>query len=189
MDAYEAIVTRRSIPRCADDRTPDKATIDKLLEAAVRAPNHHLTEPWRFVVLTGDSLKELGDAMAAGNERAGKDPEAIRGKPLRAPVIITIVGRPKTHVARVDEVEEHHAAGAAMQNILLASHALGLAAMIRTGPAARFPEVLGHLGIDDGEYIAGFLYIGYPAAGTVDRPLTRRTPAAELTEWRGWSDE
>lgn len=186
MDAYEAILTRRSIPRCADDRMPDRATIDKLLEAAVRAPNHHLTEPWRFVVLTGDALKDLGDAMAAGNERLGKDPEAIRAKPLRAPAIITIVGRPKTHVSRVEEVEEHHAAGAAMQNILLAAHALGLAAMIRTGPAATFPEVMEHLAIQEGEYIAGFIYIGYPAPGMEDRPLTRRTPATELTEWRGW---
>jgi nitroreductase len=186
METYEAIMTRRSVPRCADDRVPERETILKLLEAAVRAPNHHLTQPWRFVVLSGDALKDLGDAMAAGNIRLGKDPEAIRSKPQRAPIIIAIVGRPKTHLARVSEIEEHHAAGAAMQNILLAAHDLGLGAMIRTGPAAEMPEVRDHLGIDEGEVIAGFIYVGYPAEGTEDRPLTRRTPATELTEWRGW---
>jgi nitroreductase len=187
MDAYEAILTRRSVPRCAEDRVPDRATVEKLLEAAVRAPNHHLTEPWRFIVLTGDSLKDLGDAMAEGNVALGKDPEAIRSKPLRAPVVLAIVARPKTHVARVSEVEEHHAAGAAMQNILLAAHALGLAAMIRTGPAAEMPQVRDHLGVGANEVIAGFIYVGYPAEDMADRPLTRRTPAAELTEWRGWN--
>jgi nitroreductase len=186
METLEAIMTRRSIPRCAEDRIPDRATIRTLLEAAVRAPNHHLTEPWRFVVLSGDALKGLGDAMAAGNEALGKDPEAIRSKPQRAPVIIAIVGRPKTHVARVSEREEHHAAGAAMQNILLAAHDLGLAAMIRTGPAAEMPAVRTHLGIGDAEVVAGFIYVGYPAEGTEARALTRRTPAEELTEWRGW---
>ena len=186
METLEAIMTRRSIPRCDDERVPDADTVRKLLEAAVRAPNHHLTEPWRFIVLSGDALKQLGDAMARGNEGLGKDPEAIRSKPLRAPIIITIVGRPKTHVARVSEIEEHHAAGAAMQNILLAAHDLGLAAMIRTGPAAEMPEVRAHLGIDDAEVIAAFIYVGYPAPGTDGRPLTRRTPAEEVTEWRGW---
>jgi nitroreductase len=186
VETLEAIMTRRSIPRCAEDRIPDKATLQKLLEAAVRAPNHHLTEPWRFIVLSGDALKALGDAMAEGNASRGKDPEAIRSKPQRAPVIITIVGRPKTHIARVSEIEEHHAAGAAIQNILLAAHDLGLAAMIRTGPAAEMPEVRDHLAIGSDEVISGFIYVGYPAAGTEDRPLTRRTPADELTEWRGW---
>lgn len=186
METLEAILTRRSIPRCATDRIPDRATIGKLLDAAVRAPNHHLTEPWRFIVLAGDALKALGDAMAEGNARQRKDPEAIRSKPQRAPIIITIVGRPKTHVARVSEIEEHHAAGAAMQNILLAAHDLGLAAMIRTGPAAEMPEVRDHLGIGPEEGISGFIYVGYPAEGTEARPLTRRTPAEDLTEWRGW---
>jgi nitroreductase len=186
METFDAIMTRRSIPRCAEDRIPDRTTIQKLLEAAVRAPNHHLTEPWRFIVLSGDALKALGDAMADGNASQGKDPEPIRSKPLRAPVIITIVGHPKTHVARVSEIEEHHAAGAAMQNILLAAHDLGLAAMIRTGPAAKMPEVRDHLGIGSDEVISGFIYVGYPAEGTADRPLTRRTPADDLTEWRGW---
>jgi nitroreductase len=73
-----------------------------------------------------------------------------------------------------------------MQNILLAAHDLGLAAMIRTGAAAEMPEVRDHLGIDPGEVISGFIYVGYPAEGADQRPLTRRTPAEELTEWRGW---
>lgn len=185
METYEAIMTRRSEPKTAEE-VPGRELVAKLLDAAVRAPTHHLTQPWRFVVLAGDALKELGDAWAAGAEREGKDPESVRSKPLRAPVVIAVIERPKAHLPKVQEIEEHHATGAAMQNMLLAAHGLGLAAMLRTGPAAHIPEVLEHLGVAEGELVAGYVYVGYPPAEPRERPPTRRTDAAELTEWRGW---
>ena len=78
METYDALMTRRSVPKTTD-QVPDRATIQKLLDVAVRAPNHHLTQPWRFIVLTGEALVELGDAWAKGDEREGKrDPEKAR---------------------------------------------------------------------------------------------------------------
>lgn len=183
METYDAIMSRRSVPKTTE-RIPDRALIQRLLDAAVRAPNHHLTQPWRFVVLTGDALKELGNAWAAGAEREGKDPQQARDKPLRAPVIVCVIERPKSHLPKVIEVEEHHAVGAALQNILLAAHDAGLGAMLRTGPAARLPEVRDYLGVVEGELIAGFVYVGYPAGD--DPPTGRRVDASEATEWRGW---
>ena len=185
MDAYEAIITRRSIPKTSE-RACDKAVIERLLEAAVRAPNHHLTQPWRFVVLTNEAREELGEAWASAARREGKNPDLARAKPLRAPVIICVVERPKIDHQRVVEAEEHYATGAAIQNILLAAHSEGLAAMIRTGEAASLPEVRAFLGIGDDEILAAMIYIGYPEDESKERPPTRRTPAAELTEWRGW---
>jgi nitroreductase len=184
METYEAIMTRRSGGKTTE-RLPDRSTIERLLDAAVAAPNHHLTEPWRFVVLSGDALKELGDAWGVGEERQGRDPEKVRDKPLRAPVIITIVERPKAHLPKVVEIEEHHAVGAAMQNMLLAAHDAGLAAMLRTGEAAHIPEVRDYLGLAEGEFVAGFIYVGYPPEDYERKP-PRKTSAAELTEWRGW---
>jgi nitroreductase len=183
VETLDAIMTRRSVPRVGD-RVPDDATIEKLLDAAVRAPTHHLTEPWRFVVLRGDALRGLGAAWAAGVERSGKDPEGVLAKAQRAPAIICVVGRPKTHLPKVVELEEHHAIGAAIQNILLAAHALGLGAMVRTGQAASLDEVRDFLGLEATELIAGFVYLGYPLDGTEARPPTRRTGAASVTEWR-----
>lgn len=183
MDAYEALVTRRSVPK-VEPPPPPKEQVQKLLDAAVRAPTHHCTEPWRFVVLTGTALDDLGDAWARAAQRRDEDPDKVRTKPHRAPLILCVVARPKTHLPKVVEVEEHHAVGAAMQNLLLAAHALGLGAMIRTGPAAAYPEVLDYLGVADEEYVAGFIYIGRPAAGSTERPMSRRTPSAEITEWR-----
>ncbi|MFN2524723.1 MAG: nitroreductase [Actinomycetota bacterium] len=185
MQTYEAIMTRRSVAK-PTDKEPERSQIERLLDAAVRAPNHHLTQPWRFIVLRGRALLEFGDAWAAGDEKRGKDPDAARTKALRAPVIICVVEHPKTEHSKVVEVEEHHATGAAIQNILLAAHDMGLGAMIRTGPAAELEEVRHYLGLGEKELVAAFIYLGFPAEGDSERPMSRRRPAAELTEWRGW---
>ena len=184
METYDAIISRRSVPRVTD-RVPDRATIERLLEAAVRAPTHHLTQPWRFVVLAGEERDRLGGAWAQGVERSGKDSTGIVAKAQRAPVIICVIERPKLHLPKVVEIEEHHATGAALQNLLLAAHDMGLGAMLRTGPAATFDEVRELLGVEKGEFIAAFVYLGYPVKEDGDRPMSRRTKAAELTEWRG----
>ena len=176
-------MTRRSVPRCEGE--VDRALIEKLLAAAVRAPNHHLTQPWRFVVLQGDARAELGRAWAAGLERLGKDPAKAGDKVLRAPVILVVIERPHLDNPKVVEIEEHHAVGAAIQNILLAAHSFGLGAMHRTGDVARMPEVLAHLGVEPGEIVVGFIYVGAAPDGDNRRPQSRRTDSAELTEWRG----
>jgi nitroreductase len=187
LETIEAITTRRSVNKTAEG-VPDRGAIAQLIDAAIAAPNHHLTEPWRFVVLTGDALKEMGAAWAAGEARLGGDPEKVRDKPLRAPVIITVIERPNRTNPKVVEVEEHHAVGAAMQNMLLAAHATGLATMLRTGPAARTPEVEEYLGVEPGEFIAGFVYVGYEPEG-FERKAPRKTPASDLTSWRGWDKQ
>jgi nitroreductase len=184
METFEAIMTRRSVGKTTDE-VPDRTVIEKLIAAAVAAPNHHLTEPWRFIVLTGDALKALGDAWAAAEERAGGNPDAARDKTQRAPVILVVIERPRLSHPKVVEVEEHHAVGAAIQNVLLAGHDMGLAAMLRTGPAARFEEVRNYLDLADEEFVAGFIYIGYPPED-YERKAPRKSPIAELTEWRGW---
>ena len=186
METYDALMTRRSVPKTTD-RAPDRATIQKLLDAAVRAPTHHLTQPWRFVVLTATALEEFGDAWARGDERSGRDPEKSREKARRAPVIVGVIEKPHLHNRKVIEREEHYATGAAIQNILLAAHDAGLGAMIRTGPAAELPEVRDYLEVSSDEHIAALIYVGYPPLGDEDRPMSRRTPAEDVTRWKGWA--
>lgn len=186
METYDAIMSRRSIPRTAE-RVPDRETIIRLVAAAVRAPTHHITQPWRFIVLTGDSLKDLGKAWATGAERLGKKSDGLREKAMRAPVVLVVIETPKSHLPKVVEIEEHYAVGAAMQNILLAAHSMGLAAMLRTGATVWLPEVRDYLGVTADEIVAGLIYLGYPQEGADDRPRSRRTDCNELTEWRGWN--
>lgn len=177
-------MTRRSVPRC--DGEVERELIDTILAAAVRAPNHHLTQPWRFVVLAGAARSDLARAWAAGLEREGKDASRIPAKVLRAPVIVCVLERPHLHNPKVVEIDEHYAVGAAIQNMLLAAHALGLGAMHRTGAATVLPEVREYLGAAPDELIAGFVYVGRPPEGDDGRPRSRRTDHSEITEWRGW---
>lgn len=180
--------SRRSMPRVRHD-CPPREVIAQLLEAAVWAPNHHLTEPWRFVVLTGDARTALGEAMAQGMlARAGSvDParlDAVRRKPLRAPVIVAVGIVPASQQPEV-VIEEVCAGAAAIQNLLLAAHSMGLAAMWRTGEPAFDPVVKAFLGLPPTAHVLGFIYLGYPDG---DPPTRTRRPASEVTMWLGWDD-
>jgi len=165
MDIMEAIHSRMSAGKMRPDPVPQEL-IKKLLDAAVQAPSHYKVRPWRFVVLTGDGRKRLGNLMADILQQKFPDMKAEaldkeRGKPLRSPIII-VVGVDKPTEPKVLEIENICAAAAACQNILLAAHALGLGAHWRTGDAARDPQVKKLLGFSEDQCLIAFLYIGYP---------------------------
>jgi nitroreductase len=84
-----------------------------------------------------------------------------RSKPLRAPVVIA-VAVDKPGLTKAKEIENVCAAAAAVQNMLLAAHALGLAAMWRTGPSATDPAIKHFFGWEADQHLIGFIYIGYP---------------------------
>lgn len=134
----EAIRSRRSVGKVRPERPP-RDVIEQIVEAATWAPNHRLTEPWRFYVLAGDARAALGQVMGraqAARASSTADPAATfakaAAKPLRAPVVIAVAVEP-TGGPKVVEVEEVAAGAAAVQNMLLAAHELGLAAIWRTG--------------------------------------------------------
>lgn len=182
MDTLAAIASRRSVARTVGP-APDHTHVERLLDAAVRAPTHHLTQPWRFIVLTDDALAALGDVLAESASDAGTNVEAARRLPTLAPVVVVVVGRAgQDH--HVPASDDHYAVGAAMQNLLLAAHATGLGAMIRTGVHATSGRVRDHLGVKPDEQIAGFVYLGHVPDGE-ERPPSPRTAARDLTEWRG----
>ena len=165
MEVLEAIQSRQSIAKVKPDPVP-RDLIEKILSAAVQAPNHYKVRPWRFVVLTGAARERLGEVMAdvLKAEHPEYPPEAFekeKGKPLRSPVLIA-VGVDKPSEAKVIEVENICAAAAAVENLLLAAHALGLAAKWRTGWPARDPKVKQFLGFTPDQHLIAFVYVGYP---------------------------
>lgn len=182
-----AIAGRRSVGRVLSDPVA-REVVEELLRAAVQAPNHHLTAPWRFVVLAGDARRALGEAHAAAVARAKPDlPEAGRAKEAarleRAPVVVVVA----VHSDAEDPVtrrEDRDAVVAGVQNLLLAAHAHGLGAMWRTGAMADEPEVAAHLGLGPGDAIVGFVYLGWPD-GRPPAP-SERPDAAALTRFEGW---
>ncbi len=186
MDALEALTTRAS-PLSLTDPAPDRAALDSMLRAAVRAPDHGRLHPWRFVVISGEARSRLGDVLAAALKAREPDaPEAAvakeRAKPLRAPLIVVVAARLREH-KNVPAVEQIIAAGAAAQNILVAAHALGFGGFWRTGPAAYDSDVKAALGLDASDSIVGFLYLGTPAVAAP--PATPPDLGEIVTEWTG----
>lgn len=165
MDVFEAIYKRHSQGKVKQNPVP-RALIEKLLSAAVQAPNHYKVRPWRFVILTGDGRNQLGEIMAASllDRIPELSPEALdktRALPLRAPVLIA-VGVDKPTEEKVREVENIAAVAAACQNLLLAAEAEGLAVKWRTGEWARDVKIKEFLGFSADQHVIAFLYIGYP---------------------------
>jgi nitroreductase len=183
MDVLEAIHTRYS----AGKMKPDQVThelIEQLLAAAVQAPNHYKVRPWRFVVLTGAGREKLGEAMAQSTkankpDTPDEDLQKDRVKPLRAPVVIA-VAVDKPAMPKAKEIENVCATAAAVQNMLLAAQALGLAAIWRTGPSATDPTIKNFFGWEADQHLIGFVYLGYPA----EAPAPYERPSFEdRTTW------
>ena len=156
METLEAIHTRQSIGQVKPDPVP-RDLIEKILSAAVQAPNHYKVRPWRFVVLTGAARNKLGEAMAYSTKASKPDAtedelQKDRAKPLRAPVVIA-VAVDKPGLTKAKEIENVCATAAAVQNMLLAAHALGLAAMWRTGPSATDPAIKQFLGWEPDQHL------------------------------------
>jgi len=190
MDVLEAIRTRRSYGRMLPDSLP-RAVIERILDAAVCAPNHYLTEPWRFIVLTGAAREPLGRAQEAALRGMLADPDAPehraalekeRGKPFRAPVVV-VAAMEKSGLQKAVWLEDICATAAAVQNLLLAAHAEGLAAIWRTGETAYSPEVKEALELPPDAQVLGIVYLGYPDRS---QPPAARPARAVPVRWRGW---
>ncbi|GHO66694.1 nitroreductase [Ktedonobacter sp. SOSP1-52] len=192
MSVIETIRRRRSIGKMTE-QVPTRAQIEEILEAATHAPNHHRTEPWKFIVLAGEARAELGLVMQeALLSSLGDLPltqvqarlEKERLKPLRAPVIIAVVSEFPRNDEALD-IENVEATAAAVQNMLLVAEELGLAAMWRTGDAAYNDQVKRWLGVETEDHIVAFLYVGYPAIPRLER---RATPLSQKTTWYSWEE-
>ncbi len=183
METLTAIHSRQSISKVKEDAVPHEL-IEKLLAAAVQAPNHHRNRPWRFVVLTGKGRERLGDVMAQALAARNPDaPESAleveRRRPLRAPALVAVSVEKPTGEKIVD-VEDICAGAAAVQNLLLAAHELGLGAIWRTGPAAYDPLVKAFFGLEPDQRLLAFVYVGY-AEG--EPPMIDRPSYEDYTVW------
>jgi nitroreductase len=184
VDAIEALTTRTSPPGLVAPG-PDQASLERMLQAAVRAPDHKRLRPWRFIVIEGASREAFGDVLATSLRRREPEvPEAAlakeRTKPLRAPLIVVVAARLREHKG-VPAVEQIVASGAAAQNMLVAAHALGYGGFWRTGAGAYDDEVKRALGLRSDDAIVGFVYLGTPAG--IAAPLPPAEIASHVTYW------
>ena len=184
----DLLLTRRSgSAKAMTGPGPTAAQIDLILTAAMRVPDHGKLAPWRFVVFEGAGRAAFGEKLAglfreANPEAIEELVEAERRRFLRAPVVVAAISRAEGN-AKVPEWEQVLSAGASCMALLLATHAQGLAASWLTEWPAYDARVRPLLGLQPHERVAGFVYLGTPAAPLEDRP--RPDLAALVTRWQG----
>ena len=181
MNVYEAIYRRRSAWKYKDTPIP-RETMERMLDTAVWAPNHRLTEPWRFFVIekntkTRETVANLAYEYAMGRfdnpQRAENTQRAI----MAPPVIIYVYSTP----GQSDEATKENYASTvcAAYNVSLTGAAEGLTVTWETGGATRHPKLKETLGAEEEWDLAALLYIGEPDEDIV----TQRTPAQEFVKW------
>ena len=182
--ALGALHGRRSI-REFTAREVSRAEIETMLDAAVTAPNHRLTQPWRFYVLGPDARRAYG--LALGNRKAKKIEDAAAADAMRNNVANQHMALPlMIAVAVVEdqnpEIREEDASATmmAIQNISIAAVALGLGTHIKTGAVMQDAAARAAAGVREGERIVALINVGEP---TIVPPAKERKPAASLTTW------
>src|SRR5690349_14105111 len=150
MRVDDAIRTRRT-HKAYGSKPVTREVLDELFELARWAPNHHLTNPWRFRVVGPQALERLQD---------GAGPEAA-AKLQRAPTLVVCSAVQSGEDAIADE-EDLHATSVAAYIVLLAAHARGLVGYWRTPGVMRTPEGRAAVGLSENERFVALIYLGHP---------------------------
>ncbi len=185
-EPWSALDTRRSVPsRQLADPGPDAATLLRMLQSAVRVPDHGKRVPFRFLRIAGDARQRLGAALVA--RTLERDPEAgetvldkERHRFAHAPLIVAVIARLGPD-EKIPESERFSCASCACFALLQAAQAHGFGAQWLTGWAAYDPAITALLGLREHERIAGFIHIGTPKLDAPERD--RPDPRALLTDW------
>jgi nitroreductase len=172
MKLEKAIRTRRT-HKAFGAEALDAATLDELFELARWAPNHHLTNPWRFRVLgerTRASLMELAEAAQPGS--------AVKLR--RAPTLVAASATVSGDAAQ--DREDLLATAVAAYIVLLGAHARGLAGYWRTVPLLEQPAARELLELGPGETPVGLLYLGTPVQR---QRVPERAPLPDFVKYLG----
>lgn len=170
--AIDLLLTRRSgSAKAMTGPGPDAEQLRTILAAAARVPDHGKLFPWRFVLFEGEARARFGDVLAECLPKEEATPERLgveRARFLRAPVVVGVISRVREGIP-IPAWEQELSAGAVCQTMLFAATALGFVANWLTEWPAFSPCVAERLGLAQGERVAGFVYIGHPAASLEER--------------------
>jgi nitroreductase len=184
MDVLEAIGARRSIKRYTE-RPVEPEVIERLVEVATMAPNHRMTQPWRFYVMGPESRAGFGAALGTRKARRVDDPQAAEDvlrkveashRDLPAMLAVSVVLDDNPEIRE----EDYAATFMAIQNLCLAACALGLGTHVKTGAVMDDPKSRSAVGVPEGERIIATISLGEPA----EVPAAKeRRAASDVTEW------
>jgi len=183
-DALDFLLTRRSRPaKTLTGPVPDRATIETLLQAAGRTPDHGKLEPWRFIVLEKPALTRLAKLSEIRGAELGIEQDKIDKGVAQygnADLAIAVVCAPKPS-EKVPQVEQVYSAGAVCLALLNAALASGWGANWLSGWASHDRDFIRDgMGLADHETIAGLIHLGTETSTPPDRP---RPDLAAITTW------
>jgi nitroreductase len=167
VDVESAIRSRRT-HKAYEPEPVDRATVLELLELARWAPNHHLTEPWRFRVIGPETFDRL---VAAGQPNEAS-------KLGRAPTLVVVTA--KLTGDAYQNREDLLATACAAYIVLLAAHARGLASYWRTPALFETPAGRAAVGLEPGEEFVALIHLGRPATAPAAK---ERKPPREFVEF------
>lgn len=184
----EVIENRRSVyqQQYSGEQVND-AIVNQMLKNANWAPTHKLTEPWRFVVFTGEGLVKLAQFQAevykkvtlADNTFKEDRYQNLLTKPMLSSHIIAL-GMKRDPKKSVPEIEEIGAVFCAIQNMYLTAAAYGVGAYLSTGGITYFEEAKAFFGLDEEDKLLGFFHIGM---SKIDMPKGKRKSIEEKIKW------
>lgn len=187
-DINELMRKRRSVFQNQYTGAPvDDAVVRQMIENAVWAPTHKLTEPWHFVVYTGEGIQRLAVAQAdaykkvtqADNTYKEERFQNLLTKPALSSHII-VVGMKRDAKKSLPEVEEIGAVFCAVENMYLTAAAYGVGCYLSTGGITYFEAAKAIFGLGPEDKLLGFLHVGMPKGGLPDG---KRKPAEEKMQW------
>lgn len=204
---YELLRARRSVRRFRAE-TPPRALVEKLLEAAVTAPSASNKQPWRFLVVSGgDVIARMAAEVRQAVERIARHIEPASQAAFRAygdyftrfetaPIVIVALQRPLTllsnlagpempaadrdRIAAMERDSGLMGTAMALENLLLAAHALGLGASGMTGPLVAADRLHALLEVAGSWHITALVPVGFPA----EQPApTERKAVDKVVRW------
>jgi len=180
----QAIRARHSVKQFSS-RPVERADIEALLELAVQAPNHRMTEPWRFLVVGEEGKRALARVLGRRKSSKVSDPEAarlVREKVERTTMALPALLVVMTHQHEDPEIreEDHAASWMAVENILLGAVERGLGTHIKTGAVMNDPELRAAWRVPEDHRVVAMIELGEPAG---EPRATEREPAASRTTW------
>ncbi|MBC7645264.1 MAG: nitroreductase family protein [Thermoleophilia bacterium] len=166
---HDVVAERRTIKNFTSEPVP-REQLECILATARWAPNHRMTEPWRFRVLGPEAVAALKTAAGPGAEK-----KLDRARTL---VAASYVPSPLP----LHATEDAYAAACAVYLTLLAAHDDGLASYWRTPAVLRTSEGRAACGMESGEIELGLLHFGWPA-NTAAPEVPERKPVDEFVTW------
>jgi len=182
----DIIRDRRTIyPESFSARKVHREQVELLLNNAIWAPNHGMTQPWRFKVFLADARQRLADHLKetyvnwAGDQVNERKVERFQQRPLTASAVIA-VGMTPDPKGKIPQIEEIEATACAVQNMHLTATAQGLA-FFWSSPKFLYEGLSNEfLGFGAEDTVLGLIYLGYPSE---EWPKGQRRPIEYVTEW------